>query len=96
MNRKYQEVKEDYYKLVELCDGSTVQDYCGAWCNNDMMTMLLDDPKKSTAAYMFSSLISSMYRYGSENSTDHNSNSGDKLNLMNAEIHAILVRNGDL
>ena len=96
MIRKYQEVKEDYYKLEELCGGNTAQDYCGSWCNNDMMTILLNDPKKSTAASMFSSLISHMYRYGTENSTDHNSNRGDKLDLMNSEIHEILIRNGDL
>ncbi len=94
MARKYKEVKEDYYRLKELCDGQDVPDYCGAWCNNDNMTMLLDDPSKKTAAYLFSSLIDRYFTSGHDQDLDYQ---GTKpIDLMNSEIHEILVRNGNL
>lgn len=94
MSRKYQEVKADYHKLKELCDGNYVNDFCGAWCNNDYMDMLLDCPTKTMAAKLFSSLISRYYDAGHE--PDSGANVGTPIDLMNSEIHEILVRNGDL
>lgn len=94
MSRKYEEVKSDYHKLKELCGGNYANDFCGAWCNNDYMDMLLDNPSKKTAAKLFSSLISRYYDAGYEPSSG--SNVGTPIDLMNAEIHEILVRNGDL
>ena len=88
MKRKFDEVKADYHKLKELCNGDYVDDFCGAWCNNDEMDYLMDNPSKSNAAKMFSTLISRYYNAGSEPCTP--------IDLMNAEIHEILVRNGDL
>lgn len=94
MRRNYAEVKQDFYRLKDLCDGQEIPDYCGAWCNNDMMTMLLDNPTKTTAAYMFSSLISTYHSRGHAQHLDYE---GPKpLDLMNSEVHEILVRNGDL
>lgn len=94
MRRKFDEVKADYHKLKELCNGNYVTDICGAWCNNDEMDYLLNNPSKSSAAILFSNLISRYYDAGYE--SDSGSNRGTPIDLMNAEIHEILVRNGDL
>ncbi len=94
MNRKYSEVKEDYYRLKELCNNQDVPDYCGAWCSNHHMTLLLDNPSKRTAASLFSSLIDRYYSCGHEQDLDSEGNK--PINLMNSEIHEILVRNGNL
>lgn len=94
MARKYNEVKRDYYKLKELCDGQEVPDYCGAWCNNDNMDRLLNNPTKRMAASLFSSLIDMYFTDGHEQDLDIQ---GTKpIDLMNSEIHEILVRNGNL
>jgi hypothetical protein len=94
MARKYDEVKADYHKLKELCNGNYANDFCGAWCSNDYMNMLLDNPTKPMAARLFSSLISRYYDAGYE--SDSGDNTGTLIDLMNPEIHEILVRNGDL
>ena len=94
MKRKFDEVKADYHKLKELCGGNYANDFCGAWCNNDYMDMLLDSPTKTMAAKLFSSLISRYYNAGYE--PDSGVNACTPIDLMNSEIHEILVRNGDL
>lgn len=94
MRRKYDEVKKDYYRLKEICGGNDIDDYCGAWCNNDKMNQLLNNPTKATAAELFSELITAYHTHGYKTGLDYESIT--KLNLMDSEVHAILVRNGDI
>lgn len=94
MSRKYDDVKSDYHRLKELCNGNYANDFCGAWCNNDYMDMLLDNPSKPMAAKLFSSLISRYLSAGYE--PNSGANEGTEIDLMNSEVHEILVRNGDL
>lgn len=93
MVRKYKEVKADYFRLKEICGGNEIPDYCGAWCNNDMMDSLLDDPTKSNAATMFSSLITTYLESGYE--AGITIDGVTKIDIMDSEVYAILVRNGD-
>ena len=90
----YKQKKEDYHKLKELFDGAEVSDYCGGWCNNDMMTMMLENPTKKNAMQMYSSLISRYFYVGCEG---HNgSNRAVAIDVHQPEVYEILKRNGDL
>lgn len=90
----YKQKKEDYHKLKELFGGADVSDYCGGWCNNDMMTMMLENPTKKNAMQMYSSLISRYFNTGHE--TSNGSNGGIAIDVYQPEVYEILKRNGDL
>ncbi len=90
----YKQKKEDYHTLKELCGGADVSDYCGAWCNNDMMTSMLENPTKKNAMQMYSSLISAYLQNGCEASSG--ANEGGTIDVHHPEVYEILKRNGDL
>ena len=94
MKRKYEEVKADFYRLKAICNDQEIPDFCGSWCNTENIFTLLDSPSKKTASSLFSSLIDRYFSFGHAQDMDY---LGDKpLDLMNNEIHEILVRNGNL
>lgn len=64
IKQRYEQVKKDYKRLVELHDGDTVPDYCGAWCTNDQLDILLDCPTYKVALGMFSDLITRTFDTG--------------------------------
>ena len=93
IKESYETTKKDYYRLKEIC-GHDVRDYCGAWCNNDVLTELLNNPTKKVAWLKFSSLIDQYYNDGFGD-TDCNIVVG-KFDLSNDEIRGIFERNGNL
>lgn len=89
----YERAKKDYYRLREIC-GHDIRDYCGAWCNNDVLTSMLDNPTKANAYKHFSSLIDQYYSDGFGD-TDRNIVVG-QFDLSNDEVSAIFERNGNI
>lgn len=60
----YKKVRADYEKLKSLCNNSDVNDYCGAWCNNDVLEDMLQNPSKKTAEKHYTSLIHRYFESG--------------------------------
>lgn len=93
IKENYDRAKKDYYRLKDISD-SDIRDYCGAWCNNDVLTSMLDNPTKKNAYYYFSSLIDQFY---SDGFGDSNCNIAfGNFDLSNDEVRAIFERNGNL
>lgn len=93
IKEQYERAKKDYYRLKEICDDE-IKDYCGAWCNNDVLTSMLDNPTKKNAYQHFSSLIDLFYSDGFGD-TRYNIVVG-KFDLSNDEVKGIFERNGNI
>ena len=64
MSKYYEEKKRDYKRLKELCDHEHVYDFCGAWCNNDVLDSMMENPTKKNAGQHYSSLITRYFETG--------------------------------
>ena len=82
----------DYKRLVELC--GDVHDFCGAWCNNDVLDDMLQDPTKKRATYYYSTLIDRYFSSGV--SVQFSNTRTEKINTCDPEIYEILKRNGNV
>lgn len=91
---EHKQKQADYERLKELCGGQDVDDYCGAWCNNDVLTDMLRVPTKRKAISYYRSLITRYFDTGFENRK--HSNIPERINTCDPEIYEILKRNGDV
>ena len=87
----HKQIQADYKRLVELC--GDVYDYCGAWCNNDVLTDMLEKPTKKNAIFYYGTLIDRFYDTGVNVGT---SNRTEKIDTCDPEIYEILKRNGNI
>lgn len=90
---KYEEVKADYYRLKELV-GAEVSDFCGAWCNCDVLDDMLNNPTKRKACFYFERLIDRYFEIGSE--SRNYDNVADKVDLSNPEIYELAKKYGHI
>ena len=90
----HKQKQADYERLKELCGGADIEDYCGAWCNNDVLTDMLRDPTKKNAIFYYSSLITRYFDTGCE--SRRSDNTPDRIDTCDPEIYEILKRNGDV
>jgi hypothetical protein len=70
-----------------------VYDYCGAWCNNDVLDDMLKDPTKKNSLYHLESLISRYFNDGV--SVGNNADCGD-INTEHPDVYEIGKRYGHL
>lgn len=89
----HKQKQADYMRLKELV-GSDVSDYCGSWCNNDVLEDMLRNPTKKNAIFYYSSLIDRYFEVGSED--DPSNNIASKIDTCDAEVYEILKRNGNV
>lgn len=82
----------DYKRLVELC--GQVDDYCGAWCNNDVLNDMLENPTKKKAMHYYSTLIDRFFNTGVD--IAFGGNRVSKINTCDPEVYEILKRNGNV
>ena len=70
-----------------------VYDYCGAWCNNDVLEDMLKTPTKKNALYHLESLI---YRYFDTGvAVGNNADCGD-ISTEHPDVYKIGIRYGHI
>jgi hypothetical protein len=87
----YEQKKADYKRLKELCEGNYTYDFCGAWCNNDVLDSLMENPTKKNAMQHYSSLITRYFRSGFDNGYETK-----EIDVHHPEVYEILQRNFDV
>ena len=95
IKQEHEQKKSDYHRLKELLGNRDIDDYCGTWCNNDVLTSMLENPTKRNAIGHYSSLISVYFNRGHE-SDSITDNRSIPIDVNNHEIYEILKRNGDV
>ena len=88
----HKQIQADYNGLVQLC--GEVDDYCGAWCNNAVLTDMLENPTKKKAIHHDSTLIDRWFTTCVD--IDFGGNRVRKINTCDPEIYEILKRNGNV
>ena len=93
IKEEHKQKQDDYMRLKALV-GSDISDYCGSWCNNDVLDDMLKNPTKKNAIFYYSSLITRYFEVGCEDNPANNGAS--EIDLCDSEIYEILKRNGNV
>lgn len=84
--QKHAQAHEDYRKLQSMY--GDIYDYCGAWCNNDVLDLLLKYPTYKQATKHLESLIGNYF--------SNNLESGGDINVIDPDVYEIGKRYGYL
>ncbi|MBE8232781.1 MAG: hypothetical protein HAW67_03530 [Endozoicomonadaceae bacterium] len=68
MKQQHAQAHKDYLKLKSLY--GDVYDFCGGWCNNDVMDDLLEDPSPKNALKHLKTLIRNYFENNFESKGD--------------------------
>jgi len=88
---KHKQALVDVKTLKRVCGEAS--DYCGAWCNNDVLDDLLETPTRKNAYYHLVSLIERYFTVGAENTRTFG-NFEEVIDTLDPEVYEIGKRYG--
>ena len=84
--QKHAQAHKDYKKLQSMY--GDINDFCGAWCNNDVMDLLLKNPTYKEATKHLEGLIAHYF--------GNNLESAGEIDVMHPDVYEIGKRYGHL
>ena len=91
ISERHKQALKDVSTLNRVC--GEVYDYCGAWCNNDVLSDLLKDPSKKNATIHLESLIFRYFDTGVDNEISSSNRTND-IDTKDPDVYRIGKRYG--